>query len=216
MRGGLLFILLAAMPYHSLAADNTDILDIPASEYSGDGAEPQADAPAYNEPERKPFKNSGASANIPTAPENPPAENTPAEPAPENIPESNVVVLRGLDKVVGRVSTLEVPIGTLARFENLEIIARKCWKSRPEDQPENAALLEIREVKAGEPPKQLFLGWMFSSSPAISSLEHPVYDITVLSCEYHKELENIEPDKKPETDKNPEPAKAKKKPGKKK
>ncbi len=27
-----------------------------------------------------------------------------------------------------------------------------------------------------------FSGWMFSSSPAISALEHPVYDITVLEC----------------------------------
>jgi len=28
----------------------------------------------------------------------------------------------------------------------------------------------------------IFMGWMFASSPAISGLEHPVYDITVLSC----------------------------------
>lgn len=216
MRGGLLFIILAALPCYSFAADNAGTLDIPASEYSGDGAEPQADAPAYGEPERKPFKNDKVGAQVPTASEKLPTENTPAEPAPDNIPESNVVILRGLDKVIGRVSTLEVPIGTLARFENLEIIAHKCWKSPPEEQPENAALLEIREIKAGEPPKQVFLGWMFSSSPAISSLEHPVYDITVLSCEYHKDLENIEPDKKPETDKSPEPVKSKKKPEKKK
>jgi len=28
----------------------------------------------------------------------------------------------------------------------------------------------------------VFSGWMFSSSPAISALEHPVYDITLLAC----------------------------------
>lgn len=103
--------------------------------------------------------------------------------------ESNLVVLRGLNKVIGRVSKLEVPLGTLARFENLEIIARKCVKSPPDEQPENVALLEIRELKSGESPKQIFLGWMLSSNPAISSLEHPVYDIMVLSCEYRKNLE---------------------------
>jgi hypothetical protein len=28
----------------------------------------------------------------------------------------------------------------------------------------------------------VFSGWMFSSSPAVSAMEHPVYDITLLSC----------------------------------
>ncbi|MBU3655480.1 MAG: DUF2155 domain-containing protein, partial [Alphaproteobacteria bacterium] len=28
----------------------------------------------------------------------------------------------------------------------------------------------------------LFSGWMFASSPAVSALEHPVYDIVVLDC----------------------------------
>ncbi len=107
----------------------------------------------------------------------------------EKLTESNMLVLQGLNKVLGRVSTLEIPLGTLARFENLEIIARKCWKSAPDERPENASLLEIREVKAGEEPKQIFLGWMLSSSPALSSLEHPVYDVTVLSCEFRKDLE---------------------------
>lgn len=103
--------------------------------------------------------------------------------------ESNTVILRGLNKVIGRASTLEATLGTILRFENLEIIARKCVKSAPDERPENAALLEIREIKIGEEPKQIFLGWMLSSSPALSSLEHPVYDITVLSCEFRKDVE---------------------------
>lgn len=102
---------------------------------------------------------------------------------------SNMVLLRGLNKVVGRVSTFEVPLGTVSTFENLEIIARKCVKSPPDERPENAALLEVREIKTGEEPKQIFLGWMLSSSPGLSALEHPVYDITVLSCENKKNLE---------------------------
>ena len=32
------------------------------------------------------------------------------------------------------------------------------------------------------PPREVFAGWMFSSSPAVSAMEHPVYDITLLSC----------------------------------
>jgi hypothetical protein len=103
--------------------------------------------------------------------------------------ESNVAILQGLNKVMGRVSTFEAPLGTLSNFENLEIIVRKCWKSPPDEHPENAALLEIREVRASEAPRQIFLGWMLSSSPGLSSLEHPVYDITVIACEYKKNIE---------------------------
>ena len=94
----------------------------------------------------------------------------------------NVVALQGLNKVTGNISKLQGPVGTILRFGNLEIVAHRCWKSDPEDQPENAALLDISELKPGEPPKRIFLGWMFSSSPGLSGLENPVYDITVLSC----------------------------------
>jgi hypothetical protein len=95
----------------------------------------------------------------------------------------NAVKLRGLNKVTARISTLDAPLGAIARFGNLEIIARKCWQAPPEEQPENAALLQIRELRPGEGPQDIFNGWMFASSPALSALEHPVYDITVLSCE---------------------------------
>lgn len=105
-------------------------------------------------------------------------------PAPEEEPEYRfgIAVLQGLNKVTSRVTTLEAPLGTVERFGNLEIVARACVKSPPEAQPESAALLDISELKTGEEPTRIFLGWMYASSPAVSALEHPVYDITVLDC----------------------------------
>jgi len=117
-----------------------------------------------------------------------PADIDPAEePDIDEEAQYNAIVLQGLNKVTGHISTLQGPVGTILRFGNLEIIPRHCWKSQPEDRPENAALLDISELKPGEPPQRIFLGWMFSSSPGLSGLEHPVYDITVLSCEESKE-----------------------------
>jgi len=29
---------------------------------------------------------------------------------------------------------------------------------------------------------QVFSGWMFASSPGLSALEHPVYDVWVIEC----------------------------------
>ena len=64
----------------------------------------------------------------------------------------------------------------------LEITVRACDKRPPEEPPESAAYLEIVERKVNEEPKTVFSGWMFASSPAVSALEHPVYDIWVLDC----------------------------------
>ena len=93
-----------------------------------------------------------------------------------------LAVLQGLDKVTARISTIEAPVGDVVRFGTLEIIARVCDKRPPEETPESASFLDIWEVRRGEPPTSVFRGWMFASSPALSALEHPVYDVWVLDC----------------------------------
>jgi hypothetical protein len=93
-----------------------------------------------------------------------------------------IAILQGLDKISARVSTIEAPVGGSVQFGSLSIMVRDCEASRPEDQPENAAFLQIYESTPGEEKKRLFSGWMFSSSPALSGLEHPVYDVTLLGC----------------------------------
>lgn len=97
------------------------------------------------------------------------------------IPEP-IAVLQGLDKISARVSQIEAPVGGAVTFGTLSITVRDCERSPPEDPPDNAAFLQIYETPPGEDTKRLFSGWMFSSSPALSGLEHPVYDVTLLSC----------------------------------
>jgi hypothetical protein len=93
-----------------------------------------------------------------------------------------VAVLQGLDKITARVSRFDAAVGEPVRFSTLSIVVRDCQRSAPEDQPENAAFLEIYEDRPGEERARLFGGWMFSSSPALSALEHPVYDVNLLAC----------------------------------
>jgi hypothetical protein len=97
-------------------------------------------------------------------------------------PSYNIAVLQTLDKVTGRVRTIDAPIDQTVRFGTLDIMARTCRKRPPEEPPESAAFLEVREIKPGETPRTLFTGWMFASSPAVSALEHPVYDVWVIDC----------------------------------
>ena len=92
-------------------------------------------------------------------------------------------VLQGLDKVTARVSPVAAPIGAPVRFGTLEITARACMETPPTEPPESAAFLDIRELPPNEAPVDLFSGWMFASTPALSALEHPVYDVWVVDCE---------------------------------
>ncbi len=54
-------------------------------------------------------------------------------------------------------------------------------KPAPKADPEPATAQNQTEGYNFDPDR-LFSGWMFASSPALSSLEHPVYDIWVLDC----------------------------------
>jgi hypothetical protein len=69
-----------------------------------------------------------------------------------------------------------------ARFGSLEITVRRCHKTPPEEPPESTAFLEIVDVRPDSPAVPLFTGWMFASSPAVSALEHAVYDVWVVDC----------------------------------
>ncbi len=93
-----------------------------------------------------------------------------------------VAVLQGLNKITARVSEIEARMNRTITFGTLEVTVRACFKAPPEEPPESAAFLEIRDIKPGAEAEVLFTGWMFASSPALSALEHPVYDVWVLDC----------------------------------
>ena len=96
---------------------------------------------------------------------------------------ADAAILQGLDKITARISTIKAPIGQPVRFGTLEITVRACDKRPPEEPPESAAYMEIREIRPGAQPARVFAGWMFASSPALSALEHPVYDVSVVDCQ---------------------------------
>ena len=111
-------------------------------------------------------------------------------------------LLRGLDKIRARITTFESPLGEEVQFGTLRIIAHTCRKRPPEETPEVAVFLEIDEERPGESGRQpLFSGWMFASSPALSALEHPVYDVWVIDCSMDSAERDLpESQKSPATD----------------
>lgn len=91
-------------------------------------------------------------------------------------------VLQGLDKVTARIERIEAFIDKPIRFGSLRILVRACVKKPPEELPESAAFLEITDERAEEEAIRVFSGWMFASSPSLSAMEHPVYDVWVVDC----------------------------------
>lgn len=97
-------------------------------------------------------------------------------------PTASGAVLQGLDKVTARISTFEAPLDVPVRFGALLIRVRACHKAPPTETPESTAFLEVDEMFENATSRDLFTGWMFASSPAVSALEHPVYDVWVVDC----------------------------------
>ena len=97
----------------------------------------------------------------------------------------SVAVVQGLNKTTAKTSILEMKIGDKINFGSLRIIARKCWQAPLEQKPESKILIEVFETKnedGEEKETRIFYGWMFASSPSISGIEHPIYDLTVIGC----------------------------------
>lgn len=96
--------------------------------------------------------------------------------------EADVVVMQGLDKITARTSTFEAPVGETVSFGTLRITPRFCERTPPEEPPERTAFLKIVDQRPDQAAVEVFSGWMFASSPALSALEHPVYDVWVVDC----------------------------------
>ncbi len=101
--------------------------------------------------------------------------------------EHQVAILQGLDKITARISPIYATLGLPTYFGSLEIVVRACRETPPTEPPESAVFMEIRELPPqadrDREPEMLFSGWMFASSPAVSALEHAVYDVWVVDCE---------------------------------
>lgn len=105
-----------------------------------------------------------------------------AAPVPSQMVDRPAARVQTLDKVTARTSTFEIAVGETKSFGNLRITLRACKENPPIEAPESAAFFEVVEAKPDAQAEAVFTGWMFASSPALSAMEHPIYDLWVLSC----------------------------------
>ena len=116
----------------------------------------------------------------------PPAAQPPADAAPSPPPAppqgGTQLIMRGLDKITGRPTSITAPIGKQVTFATLTITARFCYSTPASETPETAAFVQVEDHRPDQPARRIFSGWMYASSPGLNGVEHPLYDVWVISC----------------------------------
>ena len=109
--------------------------------------------------------------------------------APARRQRRRVAIVEAIDKITAESMRFEVEVGGRpVRFQRTLIFtARACEVSAADEQVLDAvAYMEVslqpRGVIQVNEPRQIFRGWMFASSPAVSGLQHPIYDAWIVGC----------------------------------
>ena len=92
---------------------------------------------------------------------------------------AKVARLQALDKVNAQSTPLTIKVGQSAAIGSLTITVKACVV-RPPDQPADAAaFLDVTDSHADQPG---FKGWILETEPAVSMMQHPIYDLRITGC----------------------------------
>jgi len=95
-----------------------------------------------------------------------------------------VVNILGLDKITAKTTPIKIKLGETKKFGLLQIKAIQCGKVDSLNEPGEAAYIQVKDISDSSDEKIfVFNGWTFSSSTSLRPLDHPVYDIWLVSCE---------------------------------
>ena len=89
-------------------------------------------------------------------------------------------VLRMLDKLSGQTDDITLANGEAMERGPLTIRLDECRYPANDPSSDAFAHLTVADVRA---QALAFDGWMIASSPALSAMDHPRYDVWVLSCD---------------------------------
>lgn len=89
-------------------------------------------------------------------------------------------VVRWLDKLTGETGDIDLSRGQSVEQGRLTIQLDRCRYPVADPASNAYAHLTIMDKLQAEP---VFSGWMIASSPALSALDHPRYDVWILRCD---------------------------------
>ena len=97
----------------------------------------------------------------------------------------NYVTFKLQDKTTNKVSEKILEVNTETNWDSLNIQIYGCYSTPPEEVPEDYVLIEVKDMLSTD-NFYIYRGWMISSSPDLTPLEHPIYDLWLVDCNINK------------------------------
>ncbi len=99
--------------------------------------------------------------------------------------EKKYASLKLLNKTTNKVSTKDILVSSKISWETLNIEVLYCGSTPPTEIPEDYVLLDVYDTINNE-NINIYKGWMISSSPDVTPLENPIYDLWLVDCSNDK------------------------------
>ncbi|GBF57309.1 hypothetical protein PbB2_00974 [Candidatus Phycosocius bacilliformis] len=131
-----------------------------------------------------------------------PPENTQTGPKPVREIQGTGIMLGALDREKGTNVRVKVPVGSQVTYGSLRLKLSACYTSHPDDPLESWAYVEVsdlgrqnvsqlavlpqrnrRNLREANKERVIRTGWIIASSPAVTPIDHPTYDMWLVSCE---------------------------------
>ena len=90
-----------------------------------------------------------------------------------------------LNKTTNKVSTKNILVSSKISWETLNIEVLYCGSTPPTEIPEDYVLIDVYDTINNE-NINIYKGWMISSSPDVTPLENPIYDLWLVDCSNDK------------------------------
>jgi hypothetical protein len=131
-----------------------------------------------------------------------PPEVVNAGPPPVRESRGSAIIIGALNREERANTRLRIPVGGQGTYGSLRIKVTGCFMSHPEDRFESWAYVEVSDtgradrkqlavlpqrdrnrVRAATGERILRKGWIIASSPSVTPIDHPNYDMWLVNCE---------------------------------
>ena len=97
----------------------------------------------------------------------------------------NYAKFKLLDKISNQLFEKTISVNDSDDIETLNIKVYACFTEPPDEISEDYVLINVKD-NFKNIYKSIYKGWMISSSPEVTPLEHPIYDLWLLGCSNDK------------------------------
>lgn len=89
------------------------------------------------------------------------------------------VCVHVLDKTFARTQHVEASLNQPIHHDTLTVIVRKCTSQTTVPPIDTLSFVEVYDAESNPKDGLIFSGWLSTKNPAVSTLDHPRYDVWV-------------------------------------